>query len=152
MNKANIKIIAFAFILILFAGVLDNVQDTLAFKYESSIFPQVAGEKFLGKTIDFWAVQKLPEGGQSWKNKYKDRNPAKGRAFLGSKTWLVFLTDGWHLAQFFKLLFLGLAFGLKSTRLLGLKWYYLFLFPFAFKAVFGGGWSIGDKAVNRKSQ
>lgn len=140
----NSKTILLAFVLIFISGIFDNIQDTLAFKYESSIFPQVANEKFLGKTINFWSVQKMPEGGQGWKNKYKDRDPSKGRAFPGSKTWLVFLTDGWHLAQFFKLLFLGFAFGVLALKLLGLNPYYIFIFPFVFKFLFGGGWTIGS--------
>ena len=36
---------------------------------------------------------------ESWVNKYKDNNPELGPKFFGSKTFLVFLTDAWHLAK-----------------------------------------------------
>lgn len=37
----------------------------------------------------------------SWKNKYKDwDNGDKSAAFMGSKTWLVMFTDGFHLTRF----------------------------------------------------
>lgn len=45
----------------------------------------------------------------SWRNKYKDRNPENGSRFLFSTNLLVFTTDGWHLAQWFMLLLIGLA-------------------------------------------
>jgi hypothetical protein len=44
---------------------------------------------------EYWIKNK------SWRYKYKDGNPALGEKFFGSSTFLVFLTDGWHLAQFF---------------------------------------------------
>lgn len=46
----------------------------------------------------------------SWKNKYKNGDPRKGPRFFGSTTFLVWLTDGWHLLQmlFLNTLFLGL--------------------------------------------
>lgn len=39
----------------------------------------------------------------SWTNKYKNYPADKRAKFFGSKTFLVFLTDGWHLMQFFML-------------------------------------------------
>ena len=47
-----------------------------------------------GKGERFWDVK------TSWKNKYKDWDAGdKSAAFPGSKTWLVFLTDGFHLTR-----------------------------------------------------
>lgn len=44
----------------------------------------------------------------SYKNKYKDPSDlSKGEKFFGSTTFLVFLTDSWHL---FKMLFLSTLF------------------------------------------
>jgi hypothetical protein len=43
----------------------------------------------------FWAKE------FSWKRKWKNGDPEQGEAFPGSSTVFVFLTDGWHLAQFF---------------------------------------------------
>lgn len=35
----------------------------------------------------------------SWTNKYKNHDHTQGPAFYGSATFLVWLTDGWHLMQ-----------------------------------------------------
>lgn len=46
----------------------------------------------------------------SWKNKWKNGDPEQGEKFFGSSTFLVWLTDGWHLFQaiFLYSLILGL--------------------------------------------
>jgi len=44
---------------------------------------------------------------QSYVNKWKNGNKADGEKFFGSSTFLVFLTDSWHL---FKMIFLSLLF------------------------------------------
>lgn len=36
---------------------------------------------------------------KSWRNKYKNGDPKQGEKFFGSTTFLVWLTDGWHLFQ-----------------------------------------------------
>lgn len=36
----------------------------------------------------------------SWTNKYKHHDVNQGAAFPGSRTWLVFVTDGHHLTRF----------------------------------------------------
>lgn len=41
----------------------------------------------------FWKFE------ESWKKKYKEGEPKKGRKFFGSRTIFVFLTDGWHLTK-----------------------------------------------------
>ncbi len=38
-------------------------------------------------------------GPDSWRNKYRNRDPEQGPSFPGSTTWLVWLTDGWHLCK-----------------------------------------------------
>lgn len=38
----------------------------------------------------------------SWKNKWKDGDKEKGERFFGSSTFLVWLTDGWHLLKFLR--------------------------------------------------
>ena len=39
----------------------------------------------------------------SWRNKWKNKDPKQGEAFLGSSTVFVFLTDAWHFFQFIML-------------------------------------------------
>ena len=49
----------------------------------------------LGEGTDFWDIR------YSWKNKYEDFDKGDTRAaYPGSKTWLVFTTDGFHLTRF----------------------------------------------------
>jgi hypothetical protein len=70
-------------ILIIIAGIFD----TISFHYSISIF-----SKWI-KYEDFINPQK------SWVNKYKHNNPDLGPKFFGSKTFLVWTTDLWHLAK-----------------------------------------------------
>ena len=72
---------------IILAAIMKAVMDSLQFHYSASIF------RFWN--ADFWNPH------YSWKNKYKHGNPKFGEKFFGSTTFFVFLTDGWHLAQFF---------------------------------------------------
>lgn len=59
----------------------------------------------------------------SWRRKYKNGRPADGPAFFGSTTFLVFLTDAWHLLKFLQMAFFRLA----VVLLLPYAWYYLAL-------------------------
>lgn len=67
------------------AGAAKGAMDTLQFHFSASIFARM--------NWDFWKPD------LSWRNKYKDRDPAKGPRFPGSTTVFVSLTDGWHLMQ-----------------------------------------------------
>jgi len=73
-------------LLMLIAGSFNGVMDTLAHHHSISIFKNRSPYSFFGK--------------QSWVRKYKENNYELGPRFLGSTTFLVFLTDGWHLFQF----------------------------------------------------
>jgi hypothetical protein len=48
----------------------------------------------------------------SWKNKYKNGDPAQGKAFPLSTTALVGFTDGWHLMNTFTHVQVGAVFSL----------------------------------------
>lgn len=76
------------FFLFLLAGMFEAVMDKLQFHYYLSIFKNFKNQLFWNPNI-------------SWRNKYKDGNPAEGEKFFLSKTLLVGFTDAWHL---FKLL------------------------------------------------
>ena len=73
--------------LLFLAGALNATMDVLSFRYKTSIFSKYT------KLQEFFNPQ------ESWVNKYKDNNPELGPKFFGSKTFLVFLTDAWHLAK-----------------------------------------------------
>lgn len=77
------------------AAICNAVMDVLAFKFKRSIF-----RKF---NPNWWNPSK------SWKNKYKGRNPNAGPAFVGSTTFLSFITDAWHLFQFGMTSFIALS-------------------------------------------
>ena len=68
------------------AAACNAVMDVLAFKFKKSIFSSFNRE--------FWDPSK------SWRNKYKNGYESEGPKFFGSTTFLVWITDGWHLFQF----------------------------------------------------
>ncbi len=83
-------------LLLVLAGICVAVQDTLQHHYHSSIFRRLNKQ--------FWNPD------LSWKNKYKNGDPILGSRFPFSTTFLVFLTDGWHL-------FKGLAWTLMEVAI-----------------------------------
>lgn len=78
-------------IFVFLAAISKAVQDTLSFHFHTSIFKHWDRQ--------FWSPD------LSWANKYQDVISLKPR-FFGSTTVFSFVTDGWHLAQFFFLFFL----------------------------------------------
>ena len=86
-------------IFIILAGILNACMDVLQFKYEFSIFR-------------FWKHQQWINPSKSWKNKWKNtvelwNDGIRKEKFFGSSTFLVFLTDFWHLCKFLMLLLLA---------------------------------------------
>ena len=74
-------------ILIIIAAIFNAIMDTLSFRYGISVFSQwIKYEQFLD-----------PQ--KSWLNKYKYNNPTLGPKFFGSKSFLVWTTDLWHLSK-----------------------------------------------------
>jgi hypothetical protein len=69
----------------LLAGFCKGIMDTLQFHYAKS--------SFADRDPLFWNPK------VSWRNKYKNGDPQAGPKFPFSTTWLVFLTDAWHLFQ-----------------------------------------------------
>lgn len=79
-----IWIIIAAIVTYMLAGACNGVMDKLQFHYGKSIFPP---------SSLFWCPRK------SWRNKYKNGDPAQGPKFIGSTTIFVGFTDGWHMMQ-----------------------------------------------------
>lgn len=77
-------------LLITFAiqGIAKAVKDVLVF--HSSKFET----KFPNSNLNFWI---LWPPYSSWRNKYKNGSVSNGSKYFGSTTFLVWLTDGWHL-------------------------------------------------------
>ena len=79
----------------IFASACNAVMDVLSFKFKTSIFKNLNDQ--------YWNPAK------SWRNKYKNKIPSQGPAFILSTTALSFLTDAWHLFQFLSNSFLALS-------------------------------------------
>lgn len=79
-------------LLIFLAGMFKAVMDVLQFHYSKSIFEHHS-DKFWDPSV-------------SWINKWKNSSAVTPR-FFGSTTFLVWVTDGWHL---FQMLFLSSIF------------------------------------------
>lgn len=79
-----------AFILFFIAGMFDGTAETL--KWHPSGFFHV----FRNANPAYW------DTAISWKNKYKNGDPAQGAKFWLSTTALVAFTDGYHLARLIK--------------------------------------------------
>lgn len=103
-GKYQIKKQALPAALVFLAGAADGLNQVLAYQYPKfkKAFPG-ANDRFWSKEISFL-------------NKYKNRDPAQGAKFPGSRGPLVFLTDGYHLTRFGERLFLSGAFALKITQ------------------------------------
>jgi len=84
-------------ILLVLAGIFNAIMDVLKTRYNSSIF------------ID-WKHQNWLKPSLSWRNKWKNGDKSKGERFFGSSTFLVWITDFWHLAKMLMLLCISFAF------------------------------------------
>jgi len=72
------------------SGGFDGTAETLKFHY-----PQFK-KTFPNAKPEYWHME------TSWVNKYKNGDPNQGPKYLGSTTFLVWTTDGYHLARFGK--------------------------------------------------
>jgi hypothetical protein len=97
--------------LVFLAGGADGVNQALQFRYNGfkKVFPNANDQ--------FW------KPALSCDNKYKNGDAKQGRRFPGSRTWLVFTTDGYHLTRFVDHFFMTGAIGLKMARYEKKKWY-----------------------------
>lgn len=75
-------------ILFLITSVSYSLMWTLQFRFYRSIFFSLDNEQFWNPKL-------------SWKNKWKQKDGRMIEKFPFSSTFLVFLTDGFHLFQFF---------------------------------------------------
>lgn len=97
--------------LVFLAGAADGLNQALSFHYDA------VKSRFPGMNDSYW------NPGQSWCNKYKNGDPQQGRAFPGSRTWLAFTTDAYHLTRFSEHLLLSGAVAVKIGRFSKMKWW-----------------------------
>ena len=83
-------------VLMILAGICNAIMDVLQFKFRISIFRC--------NRVQPWAN---PEISAVNKWKYDKDGICIGEKFFGSSTFLVWLTDFWHLAKFLMLLFIS---------------------------------------------
>jgi hypothetical protein len=111
LRKKRIANYAITGTMVMLAGAADGVNQALMYQYDGfkKVFPHASDH--------FWKPS------LSGANKYKNGDPRQGAAFPGSRTWLVFLTDGYHLTRFTDHLFMSGAIAVKIARLEKKKWY-----------------------------
>ena len=135
MENKHIPLLITILALSILAGLADGTRDTLSFRYDQSIFPQGPGNQVLGAGEIFW------NPAISWKNKWKNGDPAQGERFWGSSTFLVWTTDAWHLLQFIMLTCFQLAIALPVIRLLRLRWWWVLIAIIPLKLAFSLGFT-----------
>ncbi len=79
--------------LMLFSGMVDGTTEALVFHYDNGF-----KRTFPNANNQFWNPK------VSWKNKYKNMDPAQGPRFMGSTNVFVSMTDGYHLTRTTKLI------------------------------------------------
>jgi len=125
-------------LLIIVAGISKSIMDTVDFHFNESIFSTLKKKMWWNES-------------EGWKNKYKDRDPSKGRAFPGSLTWLVWITDSWHFFQMIMLSSLFISITLSLTICLSLQWYWWILIFFTSKGLMTGTFELFWSKVWKKN-
>lgn len=120
------------YIFLFFAGLFKGIMDLISFRLYYSIFSD----------ITFFNPKK------SWVYKWKNNNPLNGERFFGSSTFLVGITDGWHLAQWFsiKFLFLSILFYNKQDN-----YFYMMIDFFLLFSYYVGFWVSYESSLFKKS-
>jgi hypothetical protein len=111
LRKKRITNYAVTGTMVMLAGAADGINQALSFRYDGfkKVFPN-ANDRFWMPSL-------------SCNNKYKNGDPKQGAAFPGSRTWLVFVTDGYHLTRFTDHLFMSGAIAMKIAGFEKKKWY-----------------------------
>ena len=73
--------------MLFFSGAADGIAETIKFHPDAFFATHPNANR------QFW------DGRISWENKYRNGDPAQGRAYIGSTTWLAWTTDGYHLTR-----------------------------------------------------
>ena len=131
--------IFFSLILLFSAGIASGYNDRIQFHWNTikpihwinGIVFKIWGRFPLFFTDQFW------NPGESWRNKYKDQDPMNGEAFKFATTYLIFLTDGWHLLRFIQINCIILAAAIFASH-----WLFYFI---ALRLVYGVAFKITYK-------
>ena len=107
-KRFRVKPMVLPAILTFVGGAFDGLNQAISFHYSA-----VDAKLHLN---DGWA-----DPAQSWRRKYKNGDPQQGRRYIGSRTWLVWTTDLYHLTRFGSNLFNAGAITLHFSK--RKKWY-----------------------------
>lgn len=135
-----------ATVLILIAGMLKGLMDTISHHWEDCIFNTPRFKKYHDWMNPIW----------SWDNKYFDNDPKKGyKTLMFGIPKPVLMSDLWHLAQSIMLLCISFALGLtllESSKILPFlilslflpydPTWYVMLYAIWFRLWFGVGFQI----------
>lgn len=115
-------------LLILIAGLANGLMDRISFHYHT--IPKSWNE-------NYWNPQK------SWKNKWKNGDAKQGEKFWLSSTFLVALTDGWHILKSVMLMMITLAITINIEYQLTKYWLlnYTLIYTIV-RSFFGAGFKI----------
>lgn len=123
-----INIILFFLFWIIAAG-FNAIMDILKDKFYSSIF--INFEKTAYVNGSWWNPY------FSWRNKYKNGRPVNGPRFFGSTTFLVWITDAWHMAQMGMLSFIAGTIIVSLTMPLALSFWKIIVLFVGLKIIWG---------------
>lgn len=125
-------------------AMLDRLADPVAF--DTSIFSKWRRSFWL-KTESWGNKWKRYPTGDFYFTEYNEKNqPKRIPKFWGSSTVFVFLTDGWHLVQFFQWTFVALA----CACLVGAQGWLFWFAVLSFKAVLSSFFELFYKSVFRR--
>ena len=109
-HNRHAKAAVLSFLLFACAAASNAVMDTLSFRYDKSVFSGF-------RQSQGWLDPRV-----SWKNKWKNGDPAQGEAFALSSTALVAATDAWHFFKAVTIACVALAVIVPFTQIFPLHW------------------------------
>lgn len=112
-------------------GMADGASDVMRDKFSVSI------DRFQNNPQ--WYDPRI-----SWENKYEDWPIDTRAAYPGSKTWLAWTTDGWHLAKTTQLKSMQLAVVFYNPNKEKRKWWWPVADVAVSSLMFSAGWSLSN--------
>lgn len=127
MTEPQATLLFISMFLFLIAGLFEGTAEALKF-HTSRFF-----DRFKKANKQFW------DPSLSWRNKYKNGDPAQGTKFPFSTSGLVFLTDGYHLVRWARNVFTIAAIIISPALV---AWYMYIAAFVLFYLAFTGGFTI----------
>lgn len=124
------------YLLVSIIAISQAIEDILQYKHHLSVFHKAPQYSFWGK--------------DSWIRKYKYGNQTMGRKFFGSTTFLVWLTDGWHMVKMIWMLTTFIAIIFLDGYTTQLSWYWNVLEVLLLLFVYGLIFELFYKFILRK--